>query len=441
MHPLSPSFRILAKANIVGLLLALSAINSNGKAQNTSSPNTTPSNSATSHDWGRFRGPNGTGVQPKTKAPIPWQESDILWKIQLPGSGNSSPVVWKDRVYVFTAYPDNASRELLAIDLETGRTLWQKAYPSAPHALHQRSSYASSTPVVDDSGVYIAWGVPDQVEVRALTHAGDEIWKRDLGRYVSQHGFGTSPIIVDDKLILVNSQDAEELPPGVEPGISSIVALNLKSGETIWENKRLTTRVCYGVPCVVKQADKTLLLGAGTKEGFFAIDAASGKTEWEFAAFDKRVVSSAVMGGGLLISTCGSGGGGNELIAVSILGEPKEVYRIQRAAPYVPTPVVSGPWIFMWADNGIVSCAELSNGKTRWQQRIGGNVSSSPVIANDCLIGISEDGIVTFIKAGPEFEKIGQFSLDDVIRSTPAITENEVLLRTDKYLICIGASE
>jgi outer membrane protein assembly factor BamB len=261
-----------------------------------------------------------------------------------------------------------------------------------------------------------------------------------LGRYVSQHGFGTSPIIVDKKLILINSQDAEELPAGVEPGTSSIVALELKSGETLWENKRLTTRVCYGVPCVIQREGKTLLLGAGTREGFFAIDAENGKTEWELPAFEKRVVSSAVLGGGLLISTCGSGGGGNELIAISILGQPKEVSRIQRAAPYVPTPVVSGPWIFMWADNGIVSCAEVSSGKPLWQQRIGGNVSSSPVIANDCLIGMSEDGVVTFLKAGPEFEKLGQYNLEDTIRSTPAITTNEVLLRTDKHLICIGSA-
>lgn len=391
--------------------------------------------------WGRFRGPNGNGVQPHTTAPIPWQASDVRWKIDLPGSGNSSPVVWRDQVYIFTAYPDNASRELLAIDLKTGRTLWQKSYPSEPHALHQRSSYASSSPVVDDNGVYIAWGVPDHVEVRALKHNGEEVWKRDLGRYVSQHGFGTSPIVVDDKLILVNSQDAEELPPGVEPGVSSIIALNLKSGETVWENKRRTTRVCYGVPCVIKRDGKTLLLGAGTIEGFFAIDAQNGQTEWEVPAFDKRVVSSAVIGGGLLISTCGSGGGGNELVAISILGEPKEAYRIQRAAPYVPTPVVAGAWIFMWADNGIVSCAELASGKLQWQQRIGGNVSSSPVVANDCLIGMSEDGVVTFIKAGPEFEKLGQYNLDDMIRSTPAITDNEVLLRTDKHLICIGAQK
>ena len=388
-------------------------------------------------EWGRFRGPNGSGVQPHTNAAIPFAASDIRWKIDLPGTGNSSPVVWKNQAYIFTAHSDDARRELLAIDLKTGATIWQQTFPSAPHTLHQRSSYASSSPVVDDKGVYIAWGVPDHVEVRAFSHSGQELWKRDLGRYVSQHGFGTSPVVVDNKLILINSQDAEELPEGVEPGVSAIVALNIKDGTTIWENKRLTTRVCYGVPCVVKQENKTLLLGASTREGFFALDVESGESIWTLPAFDKRVVSSAILASGLLISTCGSGGGGNELIAVSILGTPKEVYRVQRAAPYVPTPVVSGPWIFMWADNGIVSCVELSSGKLKWQQRIGGNVSSSPVIANDCLMGISEDGVVTFLKAGSEFEKLGQYHLEDVIRSTPAITANEILLRTDKYLICI----
>jgi len=388
--------------------------------------------------WERFRGPNGNGVQPTTSAPIPWTDKDIRWKIEVPGSGNSSPVVWKERAYIFTANPTDATRQLLAIDLKTGATIWQKTFPSDSHTLHQRSSYASSTPVVNEQGVFIAWGVPTHVNVQAFSHDGDKIWERDLGRYVSQHGFGTSPIIVDEKLILLNSQDAEELPEGVEPGKSSVIALDLKTGETQWENARITTRVCYGVPCVINQNGKTLILAAGTTEGFYAIDAQTGKTEWEFPAFDKRVVSSAVLDSGLLLSSCGSGGGGNSLIAISILGKPQEVYRVQRAAPYVPTPVISAPWVFLWADNGIVTCLELKTGKTQWQERIGGNVSSSPVIAGDRLIGISEDGVVTVLKAGPKFEKLGEIRLDDTIRSTPAITANEVLLRTDRYLICVG---
>lgn len=400
----------------------------------------TPKESSTlSTSWTRFRGPNGTGVIESTKVPLPWGDSDVRWKIEIPGSGNSSPVLWKDTVYVFTANPTDAGRELLAVELKSGNILWRQSFPSDPHPLHQRSSYASSTPVVDENGVYIAWGVPNNVAVRAFTHDGKKLWSRDLGRYVSQHGFGTSPIIVDGKLIFVNSQDAEELPEGVPPGTSSLIALDIATGKTAWENQRLATRVCYGVPCVIERDGKKLILGAGTREGFFAIDAATGETIWNLPAFDKRIVSSAVMAGKLLISTCGSGGGGNELVAISIEGEPKEVFKIQRAAPYVPTPVVANSFIFLWADNGIVTCADAATGKVQWQERIGGNVSSSPIIAGDRLIGISEDGMVTILKAGSQFEKLGEVKLEETIRSTPAVTQNELLIRTDKHLLCISA--
>lgn len=390
--------------------------------------------------WVRFRGPNGSGVIEDCQVKVPWSDKQIVAKLDLPGTGNGSPVIWGRQAFMLCGSPSTADRFVMSVDIDKPSILWQKQYASETHHLHKLSSYASSTPCVDGERVYCAWGAPTSLLVKAFTHAGDEVWSRDLGRYETQHGFGSSPILAGNNLILFNSQDAEELPPGVPPGVDSMIALDKSTGQTIWQTQLETTRVCYGAPCVTKIDGRDAVICASTGNGFFAIDAMTGKSLWDSkpSPFSKRVVSSLVHAGSLLISTEGSGGGGNLLFAVKSDGSQEEVYRIQRAAPYVPTPVVKDDLMFLWADNGIVSCVELATGKPFWSERIGGNVSSSPVIVNDTLVGISQDGVVTFLAAGKAFEKLGEFAMDQVVRSTPAMTRDRLLIRSDEQLWIIG---
>ncbi len=391
--------------------------------------------------WSRFRGPNGTGILETCHVPIPWQPSDVQWSVALPGGGNGSPVLAKDRVFLLSADPKDATRYALCYSLDTGELLWKKDFASRHHALHKFSSYASSTPCVDEQMVYFAWADDTSLTVRAFTHGGDDVWTRDLGRYVSQHGFGTSPIRVDDKLILYDCQDAEELAPGVAPGKSRLLALSAKTGEVVWESPCTPVRVCYGVPCLyTDKSGKTSIIEANTGNGFFAVDVESGKRLWSRPAFEKRVCSSPIIAGNLVIGTEGSGGGGNQLVAVSADGSGQEILRIsnQTTAPYVPTPVVLGDTAFLWADNGIVSCVELPTGKILWRQRIGGNVASSPVIIGGKLIGMSDDGVVTILAASHAYQKLGRIELGDVIRSTPAADATHLVIRTNSTLHCIG---
>ncbi len=392
--------------------------------------------------WTRFRGPNGSGVIEKSRVPLPWKPSDVRWEMDLPGEGNGSPVIWNGRVYVLSGDPESATRYVICGDLETGKVIWKKDYATKPHALHKFSSYGSSTPCVDEKLVYVAWASDESLTVKAFTHDGEEVWTRDFGRYVSQHGFGTSPILVDGKLILYDCQDVLELPPGVEPGKSRMLALDPATGTTLWETPRTATRVCYGVPCVKKDDQgRTVILDANTGDGFFAIDASNGKPLWNKVTFDKRVCSSAVLAGDLLIGTQGSGGGGNILVAMQSDGSGKEVFRITKAAPYVPTPVVLGDLAFLWADNGIVSCIELPSGKVIWTERVGGNVASSPIIVAGRLIGISDDGAVTIMAASRAPQQLGRIELNALVRSTPAADQDHLLIRTSSKLICIGAKK
>ncbi len=116
--------------------------------------------------WNRFRGDNGSGVLVECEAPLPWKESDIAWKVSLPGKGNGSPIIHGDYVYVMSADPETAERYVLSYDLASGKERWRGRFASTKHPLHSRSSYASSTPCADDDAVYVAWGAPDAVVLK-----------------------------------------------------------------------------------------------------------------------------------------------------------------------------------------------------------------------------------------------------------------------------------
>jgi len=391
-----------------------------------------------SADWSRFRGENGQGVIEQCKVPLPWTDSDIAWKIDLPGKGNGSPIVVGKKVFVMSAEADS-QRHALAYDLVSGKELWRKSFATAKHSVHARSSYASCTPCANSKSVFFAWASPENLTVKAFSHDGDEQWTKNFGRYISAHGFAGSPILVDDKLILSNNQDAEELPPGVAPGDSSILALDVKTGNVIWETPRKSVRTCYGAPSVFDEDGKKVLIFAETGDGVFALDAATGKQLWNNKVFSKRSVSCPVIVGDIAISTEGSGGGGNILFGVNLNGDHKLAFEIKNTiAPYVPTPVAKGELLFLWADKGIVTCASATNGETFWSERIGGNVSTSPVIAGDKLIGIDDEGTVTILSASRSFQELGKVKLGEVTRSTPLLAENYLLVRTDTKLICVG---
>jgi outer membrane protein assembly factor BamB len=394
----------------------------------------------TANPWTRFRGDNGKGTLEKCDIKIPWEPKQVLAKLALPGAGNGSPVIWGTKAFLLCGDSSSADRFLVCADIEKPQVLWKQQFASQTHKLHKFSSYASSTPCVDDKNVYCAWGAPTTLLVKAFTHDGKEIWSRDLGRYETQHGFGSSPILAGDNLILFNSQDAQELPPGVEPGVDTMIAFNKNTGETVWQTQLHATRVCYGAPCLAEIKGEQVILCSSTGDGFFAINAKTGEQVWngKESPFAKRVVSSLVYTGSLLISTEGSGGGGHVLFAVKADGSQEEVYRITRGAPYVPTPVVKGDLMFLWADNGIASCVDVATGNVHWSERIGGNVSSSPVIIGNSLVGISQDGVVTVLAAEKDFKNLGEVRLEQTVRSTPAATKDRLLIRSDEQLWVIA---
>jgi outer membrane protein assembly factor BamB len=383
--------------------------------------------------WSRFRGPDGQGIVVTSPVAWPWN-LDQSFQIPLPGSGIGSPVVWEDQAFIVSASTDDATRHVIATDWKQGVIAWQRSYPSRTHRLHAFSSYASTTPAVDASGVVVAWGDPDHVMVKKFTHAGDELWSRDLGTYVSQHGFGTSPILVDGLVVLLDSQDAEDLEQGVAPGEDRMIALDSETGNTVWERALPTRRVCYGVPAIRRMEKGPELVGATTGQGIFGVDLRTGHVRWSHDCFRLRVCASMVLAGDLAIASHGSMGGRDNLLVAFDMKQGQERFRVTRAAPYVPTPVVRQGLLFLWSDAGIVSCISLEDGSSRWSERIGGNFFSSPIIVGDAIVNVSDVGQVTALAASEKYQNLGTMKIDAKVRSTLAATPSCLLLRAEDAL-------
>ncbi|MGM0486511.1 MAG: PQQ-binding-like beta-propeller repeat protein [Planctomycetota bacterium] len=402
------------------------------------------SSMAHGQEWTRFRGPNGTGVAAASAKSIPvrWGETDAEWKARLPGAGHSSPVVWGDRVFLLSADPSDATQYVLCLNGTTGKTAWQRTYESTSHHLHPRNTFASSTPTVDQDRVYVAWSTPEQLTFKALDHEGNEVWTKDLGPWTSQHGFGTSPMLYGDFVILFNSQQAEQLDPGQEPGQSFMMAFDRETGRLRWKQPLNTTRVCYGTPCIHRPEDgPPQLICHNTGNGIFSLDANTGRPNWSVDVFEMRTVSSPIVVGDLVFGTNGSGGGGNYLVAVRAGDAPEEVYRITRQAPYVSTAVARNDLLFLFYDRGIASCVRASDGERIWQERLSRSFSGSPVLVQDRLYCIDDDGVVFVLAAEDQFEELARNPLGEPSRSTPAISGGRMFLRTVSHLTCIGSEE
>lgn len=392
--------------------------------------------------WSRFHGMDGHGFVADASIPNTWSDEDYSWRRKLGSRDVGSPVVIENNVYYLASRPSEEKIALESLDLRTGKLRWSKEYTQRSHHLHKRNTFASSTPAADRENVFVAWADSQHTFLKCFDHAGNEVWSRDFGSWTSQHGFGSSPRIFGSMVLLMNSQQAEQLKPGQVAGQSRMIAVDRKSGETVWETPLETTRSCYGVPAIFEHEGSTQIIDANTGNGMFGIDPRTGKMLWNLKVFEMRVCSTPLIAGDIAICSSGSGGGGNHMVAVRIPktpGEqPRQLYRIDRGAPYVPTSVLKGDRLFVVDDKGIASCLDAKTGDRLWMQRIGGNFGASPIMVGDTILIISLDGKATLIKAADKFEKLGQVDLGGPVGATPAFSDGRLLLRVGDELRCLG---
>jgi outer membrane protein assembly factor BamB len=392
---------------------------------------------AHAQEWTRFRGPNGAGQSEATTIPHSWGADEYLWKVELPGKGNASPVIWDDRIFVSSANPEDGTRYLVCISARDGRQLWTREFTAAKYPIHVQNSLASSTPAVDEKRVYCAWATPEKFSLMALDHEGRELWQADLGSFTSQHGFGTSPILYRDLVIISNDQDSD----------SFLAAVDASSGAIRWKVPRRVVgeqNCSYPTPCLREHENGSdELIVCGRTHGISSLNPLTGAVNWEAAVLERRPVGSPILVNGLVLAACGEGSGNNSVVAVRAPApgtpEPQVVYRIDRtSAPYVPTMVAHDSLVFLWSDKGIVTCIDGSSGKIHYRERVGGNYYSSPVRVGDCIYCVSLEGDVVALAATAEYKLLGRSSLGETTRATPAIAGGRMFLRTESHLIAVG---
>jgi len=390
--------------------------------------------------WSRWRGAEGAGQGTAFTLPRDWTTTPWRWQAALPGIGHSSPVVADGKIYTASADEEAKARFLCCHAVGDGQRLWQRRIdgPIEPH--HAQNSSASGSVAVGPEGIYWAWATSDSLRVEALTVGGEPLWEVDLGPYQCEHGFGASVATWRDLVIVPIDHD----------GPSAIVALDASSGRERWRLTRESARTAYSTPLVLERpGGGPLLVVASQAHGLTGLDPSTGRVLWERRCFPKRTVSSPIAADGLVIGTCGEGGGDNRLVAIRLpaagpapggdaAAEPDVAYELDRSlAPYVPTPVRSGPRLYLWGDRGVVSCVSLADGSLLWRGRVGGTFSASPVVVAGAVVNVSADGEIVAIEDGDAFVEIGRRPLGESDRATPAVAEGRLIFRGVSHLFAL----
>ncbi len=387
-------------------------------------------------EWARFRGPNGSGLGTAPGVPAEFSESDFNWKIELPGAGHSSPVVWGDRIFVTANPKGTTKRILLCVSAKDGKTLWRKEYETPGYHLNWENSYAASTPAVDAKRVYFHWASPTGSGLVALDQDdGHEVWKVDLGPFVSEDGPGTSPLVFEDMVILHFDQDKPK---------SFLLAVDANNGRERWRWVHEGTKNSPATPCVFlpKEAPPQIVTSTFTL-GLSAVDATTGRLVWRLGGLMKKrcVASPLVTDSGLIVAQCGEGRTDTfvEVVRPSADGTSAvKLYEVTRVGAAVPTPVASNGLLFLWKENGFVTCLRAETNEQLWSERVEGSFYGSPVCVNDRLYNMSTRGDLVVIAAAERFQLVGRIPLGEGSNATPAISEGRMYLRTFTHLISVG---
>jgi outer membrane protein assembly factor BamB len=403
---------------------------------------------ANAENWPRFRGPNGTGVSADKDVPIKWSAAEgVLWKTPIPGRGNSSPIVWGDRVFIQSSAADGSERWLFCLNAASGEVLWkQSAVGRAAHT-HDKNTLASSTPTTDGERVYAVFWDGKDLLLNAYDFKGAQVWSRNLGGFVSEHGAGISPIIYDGKVFVADDQgDQTDKPP------SMVRAFHAKDGTDAWKAERKSFRASYSTPFILKgDKGEPELIVASTAgvTGYNPDDGAEiWNYVWSFPGNPLRTVASPILAGGLVIANAGEGGAGRRsLLALRPNGKGDVtnthlVWEDHKSFSYVPTLLASGDYLYGVNDQGFATCNFAKTGAEVWTHRLsktGINISASPVLIDGKVYAASEEGDVYVFEATPTaFKLLAKNSLGEGVMSTPAVANNRLYIHGKDNLFCIG---
>ena len=400
--------------------------------------------SSTSGQWPRWRGPTNSGMA-DGDAPTSWSDTqNVKWKVEIPGRGSSSPVVWGDQIFLTTAIPtEEASKQpaahefvVLCLDRKTGKVLWQRTATSAtPHESYHADygSFASGSPVTDGEHLIADFGSRG---VYSYDLDGNLVWKKNLGVQMQtfwEFGEGSAPVLDGDVLLLKFDHEGDSL----------MVALDKNDGREIWRVERDEV-TAWAPPLVVQHGDRKQVITSATNK-IRSYDFTNGELIWESKGLGRNVIPAPVIHDDIVFVM--SGYKDPNLLAIRLGGEGDitdsdwVLWSNQKANAYTSSPVLDDNRLYVLTDNGFISCYNATTGAPYYkQQRLPKpyKFKASLVGANGKLYLSSEEGDVIVLKMGEQYEVMATNTLEgQTFVASPAIANDELFLRSETALFCI----
>ncbi|HEY1174009.1 MAG TPA: PQQ-binding-like beta-propeller repeat protein [Verrucomicrobiae bacterium] len=387
-------------------------------------------------DWAEFRGSNHGHAEAKS-LPLKWSATEnVKWKIEVPGTGWSSPALFKDRIYLTSAITNDAggqSLHALCVDAKDGKIVWNTEVfrPQTSPGIHKKNSHASPTAVIEKDRVYVHFG---HQGTACLDLKGKVIWKNDTIKYQPVHGNGGSPVIVDD--ILFFSCDGAKDP--------FMVALDKQSGSIRWKVPRETTAkraFSFSTATVITVNGQKQIISPGSGV-VCALNPKDGKELWRCRYGEGySVIPKPVYANGMLFLSSGY----DRPIAMAIRVDANKgdvtdthvAWSLPKGGPNTPSMLVVGDEFYMVSDGGIATCADAKTGSVHWQERIGGNYSASPIYAAGRIYFQSEQGMGVVLKPGKTFEKLAENNLAERTLASYAVGNKCLFIRGEQHLFRI----
>jgi outer membrane protein assembly factor BamB len=400
---------------------------------------------ALAENWPAWRGPRGDGTSTEKNVPVKWSGTEnVLWKTPL-AVGHASPIVWGERLFIVEAVADTEGRNLLCLDKHSGKVLWSQTVVKSPlEKKHRENSHASSTPATDGKLVYVAFLDVQDMVVAAYDFSGKQQWVARPGVFKSVHGFCTSPILHNDKVIVNGDHDGE----------SYLAALDKATGKTLWKVPRANKTRSYCAPLIRQLSGRTQMILSGDRS-VASYDPDTGKQHWYFKGPTEQYVASLVYNekADLLFMTAGfpqhhllglrHNGSGHlgDIYHLPEISHPQVAWHHTKASmvSYVPSPISEGDYFLVVGDQGHANCLLAKTGELLWSEKIGRS-HASLVSANGLIYFLNDDGVAHVVKPGRAFELVAKNELGEPTYASPAISDGRLYLRGDKHLFCIGSA-
>lgn len=388
--------------------------------------------------WSQWRGPSGQGLAKSTDYVNRWSATEnVRWRTTVPGLGHSSPIVWKDHLFITTARDGGTKVSMLAYDRTSGKLLWETPVPSSGvEHIYQKNSHASATAVTDGRLVYASFGTHG---LAAFNFDGDLVWHRDFGELNNYHGSAGSPVLYKDRLFLY--QDHR----GTSSLSSFVAAFDSQTGKTLWWTDRAET-TGWGTPVVITTGTRDELVVSSMRK-VYAYDPMTGDELWTVRGNTMEVIPTPVVGHGFVFASSGRAGptfairpGGSGDVTTSHVA-----WSTPRGSPFVPSSLIHGDLLYQINDmQSILTVFQAKTGELVYQDRLGiatrEGFSSSPVAVGNTLFFTNDDGQTFVVEAGPAFKLHHINEMGARVLASPALVDGIWYWRTDRELIAIGES-